>query len=160
RGAFASGVGRSHTPVYDPEPRWGSSTPVAAPGNRCRRTQELPMPPCLSQEELERFLAEQLPPADRDRAERHIEACPPCPAALHRLLAPPPAPGSTAPPLDPDPNFLSRLKRAPPDAVLDPAVAVVSLQVRFPGPPTPLGPLGQLQTYHIVELLGCGATGL
>ena len=40
------------------------------------------------------------------------------------------------------------------------AVEAASDAVKFPGPPTPRGPLGQLDAYHIVEELGRGSFGI
>src|SRR5581483_7778474 len=119
------------------------------------------MSPCPNLEQLECFLAEQLSPTEHADLESHVESCLSCQQALAKLLEisckPTGANGAEAD--GPRPDFVPRLKeQVPVDGFSGPGWHS-SLAVPFPGPPTPRGLLGRLQAYHIVEQLGCGATG-
>jgi WD40 repeat protein len=130
---------------------------------------------CIPPEQFHRLLAEQLSPAERRVLDAHVDACGRCQEALARLLeeSTPEAQEttevywqllrcgrSTATTEFPD-HFRRRLKEG-----LAAASASASGQanpaadILFPSPPTPLGPLGRLESYHIVAELGRGAFGL
>jgi WD40 repeat protein len=118
---------------------------------------------CPSAERLRLLLEEQLPPAEQQAVEGHVEGCPGCQDALDRLSRPAdPAPWRPAP----DPaathddalQFLDQLKTTVP--ARDSEAAAAAPAISFPGPPTPRGPLGQLGDYHVAELLGQGTFGV
>src|SRR5262249_33675019 len=97
--------------------------------------------------------------------------CLACQQSLERLLDGPPGDSATdlpmppagrpaAEPLEP---FLRALQDTPPPATQDdtePESGGGSAEIRFPDPPTPRGPLGCLESYHIQEELGRGAFGI
>jgi tetratricopeptide (TPR) repeat protein len=122
------------------------------------------MSDCISAERFQSWLAEQLSPGERAAVETHLDACGHCQTTLARLLDEPD--GFTGPVAAPPPetpvDFLRRLKATPPllDALLsaEPAGSA-PLPIAFPEPPTPLGPLGRLECYHVVAELGRGAFG-
>jgi hypothetical protein len=130
----------------------------------------------IPQEQFRRLLAEQLSPAERRALDAHVDGCGPCQEALACLLdevatvQDTPAvdwqllrgggPAATAE--FPD-HFRRRLQGGLPGATATAAAspdACPAAGILFPGPPTHLGPLGQLESYHIVAEIGRGAFGL
>src|SRR5262245_10853591 len=83
---------------------------------------------CPSSETLERLLGETLGDAERAAVESHVEACPACQERLEQLVtvsAPihgrlTPTPPGTPAGLEPDEDFLHRLRQLPPPARPDP----------------------------------------
>lgn len=74
---------------------------------------------CPSTEQLQRLLAEQLPGAERDTLEDHVESCSVCQTLLERLVASEGGAGrrtgsDLAPGQYPDSGFVKRLKNMPP----------------------------------------------
>jgi WD40 repeat protein/serine/threonine protein kinase len=119
---------------------------------------------CLPRDQLKRLLMEQLGKDERGAVERHVQECAACQHELDRLLDAEREycvlrPGTAAAESTPaGAEVLERLKLSPPiDS--DAAERVSRVVFQFPGPPTPQGPLGQLRSYHVIELLGAGATG-
>jgi WD40 repeat protein len=125
---------------------------------------------CITPEQIQRFMAEQLSEAERETMETHLSECIPCLEALERLSQADPILDSLislagrmatrAEPLEP---FLKQLQDNPPPEVLgstEPGDSGGATEFHFLDPPTDdLGPLGRLDSYHIVELLGCGGYG-
>jgi WD40 repeat protein len=128
---------------------------------------------CLSREQFQRLLAEQLNAAERRVIDAHVDGCPVCQEKLARLLDEgdgeypcldwqrlrPAGLQSVGPALA---EFVHRLKNQ-----LSPVVVVPLPQqqtapgdIRFPEPPTEHGPLGRLESYHIVAERGRGAFGV
>jgi WD40 repeat protein/serine/threonine protein kinase len=132
------------------------------------------MSPCVDDELLRRLLAEQLDPAEQQAADAHVDRCIRCQDRLSRLLDETDEgctngyrdllrrAGSPSP-TEPGEGFLRRLQdidlseeaTAPAEGE-SPAPSAI----HFPDPPTKRGPLGRLESYHIVAELGCGAYGL
>ena len=127
---------------------------------------------CIPREQFQRLLAEQLSPAERRALDAHVDTCGPCQEALLRLLDEPAqeAPefdwqrlrGEPAATAEFSDHFRRRLQGRQPDTIAAAASpdACSAADILFPGPPTRLGPLGQLEGYHIVAELGRGAFGL
>jgi WD40 repeat protein len=127
---------------------------------------------CISPELFQRLLSEELSLAERRALDAHVDVCGPCQEAFVRLLDGPTQPdpegywrllngrglGSTA-------EFPDRLLRRLKEGLAGASTSDFSPDrsapnILFPGPPTPLGPMGQLESYHIVGELGQGAFGL
>jgi WD40 repeat protein len=129
---------------------------------------------CIPLHQFERLLAEQLSPAERQVLDAHVDTCSQCQQVLARLLDEraeqwpevdwrllrgPPMPSTAELPT----NFLGYLKEN-----LPPRCSRLSgLRDDSPAPdllfleaPTYLGPLGRLESYHIMAELGRGAFGL
>src|SRR5262249_50089709 len=74
------------------------------------------MTPCLTEEQLERLLSEQLTEAERRAVEAHIEGCADCQRALECLAGYPASPSDRYPPAPPPPSpgptLLRRLEEA------------------------------------------------
>ncbi len=117
---------------------------------------------CQHTQELQAFLAGTLSVAARCALEVHVDECLQCQQALADLAD---APDTNcwrewhrpvAAPVS-DTDFLhdlaQRLPRREPESR-------AAAEIVFPGPPTPLGPLGQLGPFHIVRELGRGGTGV
>jgi hypothetical protein len=128
---------------------------------------------CLTPEQFQRLLAEQLDTAERRAIDAHVDACPACQEKLARLLDEGegddpglhwerlrPASAETAGPSVAD--LLRRLKeQVSPVAVPGgPPHEAAPPDIPFPEPPTEWGPLGRLESYHIVAERGRGAFGV
>ena len=120
---------------------------------------------CPAREQLERLLKEELPDAEHSAVELHVEACISCQQELDRILdsdrkycLPPESLSADAQSVAPVADALERLIPSSPFD-RNSAVRAGQLLFHFPGPPTLRGPLGQLRSYHMIELLGAGATG-
>jgi WD40 repeat protein len=129
---------------------------------------------CIPLHQFERLLAEQLSPAERRVLDAHVDACSQCQQVLARLLDEPAGqwpevdwrllrgPPMTSTVELPN-NFLGHLKED-----LPPRSSRLSglwdngseSDLLFPEAPTDLGPLGRLESYHIMAELGRGAFGL
>jgi WD40 repeat protein len=123
------------------------------------------MNPCPDDEQLGRLLAEQLTQPEHGAIEQHVESCGTCQSRLARLLQvkPPSETLGDAAKLDPQHAFLELLQRTPFSALrafLGLASGEAVDAISFPGPPTARGPLGCLETYHILERLGSGSAGI
>ena len=115
---------------------------------------------CPSESQLQEFLGEALPEVTKAKFAEHIDGCPSCQKALTRFLE---AAGdyhdaAASSTVAATTAFLQNLKDRPPPLKSD-GPAATPAPVRFPGPPTEAGPLGQLENYHIRELLGSGSFG-
>jgi len=124
---------------------------------------------CISTEQLHRLLAERLSPAERQVLDAHIDTCSPCQESLTRLLD-----TSFHESADVDwqllrdggtPELPDRLrqrlrKRLASTTTSEPGNSGTDGNLLFPGSPTSLGPLGQLESYHIAAEVGRGAFGL
>jgi tetratricopeptide (TPR) repeat protein len=114
-------------------------------------------------------LAEQLSAAEHDALETHVEACERCQKTLARLsdegqafdgrylrASRPPAVSESVR------DFVRLLKESPPAAgdEATPKDEAGAAAIRFPGPPTSKGPLGQLDSFHIRKQLGAGKFGI
>jgi serine/threonine protein kinase len=132
------------------------------------------MNPCLSPDQFQRLLAEQLDAVQRQNIDAHIDACPACQEMLARLLD---EGDAEYPGLNPQrlrqaaaesagrsvADLLRRLKdNKPPsmDPASGPRHSAAPCDISFPELPTPLGPLGRLESYHIVAERGRGAFGV
>jgi formylglycine-generating enzyme required for sulfatase activity len=131
------------------------------------------MSQCLDPEQFRRLITEQVSAADRTVLEAHIDVCPSCQEKLERLLEgdepaayidwqrlrrsdPAPTPRSMQ-------DFFRGLKeRQPPSSStgLEAPRASPPQDIVFPDPPTALGRLGRIESYHIVEERGRGAFGV
>ncbi len=128
------------------------------------------MSSCVTPEQFRRLLAEDLSPPERQTVEAHVDACPHCQEALARLLdgtaddigldwrllqgaRPGPAPDGAE-------DFLRRLQK---HTMMWPAAdggdGHAPSAIQFPDPPTAQGPLGRLESYHVVAELGKGSFG-
>jgi tetratricopeptide (TPR) repeat protein len=127
------------------------------------------MNPCPSPEQFRQLLAEQVGEAERQALEAHAESCERCQKALVSLTdvslrtgrLEPQAP-SREPSADLPPDVLRRLLALPPAET--PAEAATATDsgpavIRFPGAPSAEGPLGQLDSFQILERLGQGSFG-
>lgn len=129
---------------------------------------------CIPLHQFQRLLAEQLNPMERKALDAHLNTCVLCEEMLalllnkseeivtavdwHLLHGTPQTSTVELPN-----NFLGRLKAEPPlqlSAASGAPDGQAEPDIRFPGPPTPLGRLGQLESYHIQAELGRGAFGL
>ena len=130
------------------------------------------MTACPTTEKLEQLLGDELSEMDSQAVGQHVAECRRCQAALDGL--------TSAPEIDrmiddsrassitvPDRGLfelLDRMRGTPPDPrwAEGPAEPRPPREetVRFPGPAMPDAPLGQLGTYHILEQLASGASGL
>jgi hypothetical protein len=124
-------------------------------------------------EQFQRLLAEQLSASERQVLEAHVDTCVECQETLAGLiddgtdqagdinlqLLQRSKPESTPEVLA---DFLRRFQERPqtsvPGASETPA-ARMPCTLHFPGPPSERGPLGRLESYHVVAELGQGATG-
>jgi WD40 repeat protein len=123
------------------------------------------MNPCIPLHQFQRLLAEQLSPAERQALDSHVDACGRCQETLARLLDEPSEDfagldwrrlrGSTT--VELPEHFLDRLKEDLPQRS---SATSGAPDIIFPEPPTPRGPLGRLESYHILAELGRGAFGL
>ncbi len=123
---------------------------------------------CPSQEQLQSLLAETLPEEDRQILENHIEECPTCQEVLAHLTENQEKwqqySSSTTTAFQTKEAILERIKQHPPrptvDQREDETTTDESVEIRFPIPPSPECPLGQLCHFRMVELLGEGAFGV
>jgi WD40 repeat protein len=132
------------------------------------------MTPCLTPEQFQRLLTEQLDAAQRGTIDAHVDACPDCQEKLAHLLDEgeggypgvdwqrlrQAAPESAGPSVA---DLLRRLKdKLPPSTVtaLGPRKEAAPCDIQFPESPTARGPLGRLESYHIVAERGRGAFGV
>jgi WD40 repeat protein len=133
------------------------------------------MTSCLTSEQFQRLVAEQLDATQRRSLDAHIDSCPACQEKLARLLEesegeeyaglvwqrlrqviPESTPRHVV-------DLLRRLKDKRPVwtiTVARPPHELPPCDIPFPEPPTPLGPLGRLESYHIVAERGRGAFGV
>src|SRR5437879_9770197 len=117
---------------------------------------------CLDAEQFQRLLAEQLSAGERKTLDAHVDLCSDCQEELARLLdANEDGPagldwqrlrvaGRVTIPRSVD-NLLRRLKDNQPTSTATDSGATDEAAARtivFPGPPTVLGPLGRLASYH------------
>src|SRR5690349_2926844 len=127
------------------------------------------MNPCHCAERLRSFVANQLSAAEQAALDAHLRQCVPCQQALEALLdeprggaagdCPALAAGRRAEEAGPLEPFLRDLLDNRPDLASSAAGTAgesASPTLRFPGPPTARGPLGRLESYHIMEELGRG----
>jgi WD40 repeat protein/serine/threonine protein kinase len=119
---------------------------------------------CPSRDELRSLLDDKITDAEERRLLAHLETCPACretwEAIADGFAAPWGADGQAC--ATPVPEFLKRFQENLPEEVLalerqDPNGHT---SIQFPGPPTLLGKLGQLEHFHIKQELGRGATGV
>jgi WD40 repeat protein len=123
---------------------------------------------CPSREQLQQLLADQLGKPIRETIEEHVEACAACAEILASLTDQVDTvdrqclrSGRPAPLPDSDATIVRYLKANPPEETalgLDEAGSAEP--IRFPGPRTEKGPLGQLDSYHIRRVLGQGRFGI
>src|SRR4051794_13924140 len=113
---------------------------------------------CPTKNDLQGLLADRLTADRRTSVEGHVEACSACQRQLDALtqsdelkLA------ASQPPIDPAPAFLERVQAEYPAALLNKPASSATL--KFPGPPTPSAPLGQIGDFEIIEELGSGSFG-
>src|SRR5947207_11667038 len=116
------------------------------------------MKPCPSRDELRRFSDGQMGEPECAVIAGHVDDCPLCQKALENLTADHQVQGwrlllgeeHPAPGFEPPPGFLKNLKdNGPPfeQPTPKPDGDTETGTIRFPGPPTPRGPLGQLESY-------------
>lgn len=128
------------------------------------------MSACPPMTTLQRWLADELDDAERVQFVDHIDQCERCKHSLTDLqtaqaCADEPTvliAGPSNVPFPPPADFLRFLKANNPlvqDNGAEPTGGQEPDTLHFPGPPTAHGPLGQLESYHFLEQLGCGATG-
>lgn len=120
------------------------------------------MTECPSNDEWRTLLGRDPAQADEERLTNHLEHCPACQESLEamtsQLLENVRSVHSLAD--GPAPEFLRHFRSAVPDELAATTDADrASRSIRFPGPPTSLGPLGSLEHFHIRSELGNGATG-
>jgi serine/threonine protein kinase len=126
---------------------------------------------CLSADQFQALLAEQLSAAERGALDAHVDVCSDCQATLTRLLDEGEGEsrldwhrlwrGSGQTPLPPVDDWVRRLKAKPPlSTPTDAATPNEAAALLFPDPPTALGPLGRLASYHVVSERGRGAFGI
>jgi WD40 repeat protein/serine/threonine protein kinase len=121
---------------------------------------------CASEEQLRQLVTGEFSEEVRQAVEEHVETCPECQEALRRLSDDTPGldwrylrgPGPRSVP-ESDVDLVRRLHTLPWDTVAGPEDAPGPRPVEFPGPPTDKGPLGRLESYHIVAELDQGAFG-
>src|SRR4051812_42081903 len=116
------------------------------------------MTQCPAPKRLRRLLEGQLSATEQEAVEAHIEGCPQCEKACEDILAgnftdiadridllidhpPEPRGEAPAPPTTPAPTRQEEAK---------------DIAIAFPEPPTARGPLGRLESYHIIQELGRG----
>src|SRR5262249_13215414 len=135
---------------------------------------EVSMIPCLTPAQFQGLLSQQLSERQRKALDVHIDTCPGCQETLARLLD-----DGEAEDLGPDwrrlcradgettprslEGFLCHLKdqlRPSRMTAAGPRNEATPCDIRFPEPPTPVGPLGRLESYHIVAERGRGAFGI
>jgi WD40 repeat protein len=124
---------------------------------------------CITPEQFQRFVAEQLSEAERRTMETHLSECIPCQQALERLSQGDPIldlliplAGQIAEHAEPLEPFLRELQDNPPPEVersTEPGDNRQPTEFHFLDPPTERGLLGRIDSYHIEELLGCGGFG-
>jgi hypothetical protein len=125
---------------------------------------------CITPEQFQRFMAEQLSEAERETLETHLTECIPCRQSLNHLTPDDSIPDwfirlarrttEGAEPLEP---FLRELRDNPPpevERITEPWDGGKATRILFPDPPTERGPLGRLDSYHIQEELGQGGFGI
>ena len=126
-----------------------------------------------AQDYIRQWLDGRLDEAEKAALDAHISDCPSCDEYLGKL--------TDDPAVERWLQILREARRPEWDAVsfdtalsggeqgdgqsLWPGIAVgfprdESPTIQFPGPPTEMGPLGQLGSYHIIRELGSGATGV
>jgi tetratricopeptide (TPR) repeat protein/tRNA A-37 threonylcarbamoyl transferase component Bud32 len=129
--------------------------------------------PHVALEQFQRLLAEQLSASERQALEAHVDLCVECQQTLARLLDETPDDvldvdwrllrrGSSESTLLVTADFLRRLEERLQTGIpraSDAPEERLPCPIHFPGPPTDRGPLGQLESYHIVAELGRGASG-
>jgi WD40 repeat protein len=129
---------------------------------------------CISLRQFQRLLARQLNPEEQRELDAHVDVCSQCQQTLAHLLD---EPAEECPTVDlrllrqpslittvelPK-DFLSHLKEDLPhrtSRISGLWEECPAPDLLFPEPPTRLGPLGRLESYHIVAELGRGAFGL
>jgi serine/threonine protein kinase len=121
---------------------------------------------CIPAEQLQRLLSDDLGDAERQTVESHVDGCPQCQATLLGLVedsteverrvlhARPPLPSPDA-----GEDFLRHLGETPPAALRAPAGGKV-VDIHFPHAPTARGPLGRLESFHVIKELGRGGSGM
>jgi WD40 repeat protein len=114
---------------------------------------------CPSDRELRDVLAGTLAGEKGRALEFHVATCPGCQDRLHALDAEAHRSGQGVSGEDSGLTFLEALKDQPPLGRPGPDQTAEESALRFPGPPTREGPLGQLGRYHIVRELGRGGFG-
>jgi eukaryotic-like serine/threonine-protein kinase len=129
---------------------------------------------CIADEQFQRLLSDQLSEAERQALEAHVDSCGECQERLARLLDGPGDNDTVAnwrllcrppatPTAEPVEDLLRRLRNNPPSlppTTPGPGDAKQPPAILFPDPPTARGPLGRLESYHVVAELGRGAFGL
>src|SRR5438128_3563664 len=122
------------------------------------------MNPCPSLEQLRSLLDEQVTAADENRISAHIDACPACGKMWDAITGDFSESSAVCGQARsaPLPEFLKRLQERLPEELLTTELQDKSgcTSIQFPGPPTLLGKLGQLEHFHIRQELGHGATGM
>ena len=128
---------------------------------------------CPTPEQFHHLVAEDLDAEPRKLLDAHINACPACQEKLARLLDESDSeyPGLDWQRLRPAgaenagqsvANLFRRLKEqlSPATVAAEPQPEAAPRDIPFPEPPTALGPLGRLESYHIVAERGRGDFGV
>jgi WD40 repeat protein len=128
---------------------------------------------CLTAEQFQRLIAEELDAEQRQKLDAHVDVCPACQEKLARLLDEsdgeyPGLDWQRIRPAGPEnagqsvADLLRRLKENVSPALIaaGPQQQALPQDIRFPEPPTEQGPLGRLESYHIVAERGRGAFGV
>src|SRR5437773_10569843 len=106
---------------------------------------------CPSREELQSLLDDQLNDAEEHRLLVHLETCPACRETWDAIADNFAAPWGDDDPACamPVPEFLKRFQEKLPEELLalDRHDQHGRTSIQFPGPPTPLGKLGQLEHF-------------
>jgi WD40 repeat protein/serine/threonine protein kinase len=132
------------------------------------------MKQCLDPEQFQRLISEEATATERAALEAHIDVCPICQDKLACLLDPGEEPTASTdlqrlrqqgPAITPGSmqDFLRGLKERPPPSTLTDSPAEVDPppeDITFPDPPTALGRLGRIESYHIMTERGRGAFGV
>ena len=122
---------------------------------------------CPAREELEGLLDERLTPPDVRRVSAHVAGCPVCQRALDALTADGASGssswrgGKAADSSPPNPEFLDRIKHAPPDLHARPRPAPEAVGVsEAPSQGEEAEPLPELPDYEVHGVLGRGGEGV
>lgn len=117
---------------------------------------------CPSSEQWLLLLKESITVVEEMRLTTHLETCEACHARWLEMTGELRADQETAASTLTTPflPFLERLQRQVPAMLIPHTEDKKSSSIQFPGPPTSLGKLGQLEHFHIQHEIGQGATGI